>query len=58
MTKAQQELLRDLWLTYEIQIEAMKKAQTEGKMVTAALHNRMAQQLLETYFDAIDKTLT
>jgi len=57
MTKTQHELLRDIWLTYEMQMAAMESAKKNGQNVTASLHNRMAKQLLETYFDMIDKLL-
>lgn len=50
-------LLRDLWLAYEMQIVAMNQASREGKKVTSSLHSRMAEQLLETYFDVIEKVV-
>jgi hypothetical protein len=55
VNKTQHDLLRDLWLTYDMQITAMKRAQAEGKLITASLHYKMGEQLLDTYFEMIDK---
>lgn len=59
MTVDKQEaaLLRDLWATYDMQIIAMKKAVADGKSLTASLHNKMAEQLLDAYFEMIEKVM-
>lgn len=59
MTVEKQEaaLLRDLWATYDMQIVAMKRATKDGKVLTAALHNKMAEQLLDAYFEMIEKVV-
>lgn len=57
MDKMEATLLHDLWATYDMQIIAMKRATKEGKMMTADLHNRMAQQLLDAYFELIEKVM-
>lgn len=57
LDKGQSQLLRDLWATYEMQIVAMKKANKEGNTLTADLYGKMAEQLLEAYFDLVEKVL-
>jgi len=57
LDKAQSQLLRDLYATYDMQIIAMKKASGEGNLTTAVLHSKMAEQLLQTYFDCIEEAL-
>jgi len=57
MDKSHAELLRDLWTTYDMQIMAMKRAQQENKMLTASLHERMANQLLDAYFDLVERVI-
>lgn len=57
MDTAQAALLRDLWATYDMQIIAMDRARKDGKVLTANLHERMAQQLLDAYFDLIEKVM-
>jgi hypothetical protein len=57
MEKHEASLLHDLLATYDMQIVAMKRAQKEGKTLTASLHDRMAQQLLDAYFEMVEKVL-
>lgn len=57
MEKHEAALLRDLLATYDMQIVAMKRSIREGKTLTASLHERMAQQLLDAYFELIDRVI-
>lgn len=57
MEPGQAALLRDLLAVYDMQIVSMVEATKEGKAVTASLHERMAKNLLETYFDLVEKVL-
>lgn len=57
MDKGQAALLRDLLATYDLQIVAMQKARKEGNNLTASLHERMARQLLEAYFEMMERVL-
>lgn len=57
MEPGQAALLRDLLAVYDMQIASMVEASKEGKTITASLHERMAKNLLETYFDLLEKTL-
>lgn len=57
MDKSQADLLRDLWATYDMQIVAMQRATKANKFLTANLHERMAHQLLDAYFDLIERVM-
>lgn len=57
MDEAQSALLRDLWSTYDMQIIAMNRALTDNKLLTASLHERMARQLLDAYFEMVEKVI-
>lgn len=57
LDQGQSALLRDLWATYDMQIVAMIKAKKEGRLLTASLHERMAHQLLDAYFEMIEKVM-
>lgn len=50
-------LLRDLWATYDMQVIAMKRAIKNNQLLTASLHSRMAEQLLDAYFEIVEKVL-
>lgn len=57
MDKGQAALLKDLWATYDLQIIAMQRAKKNEKFLTASLHERMANQLLDAYFDLIERVM-
>lgn len=57
MDKHHAALLRDLWATYDMQITAMQRATKENNLLTASLHERMAHQLLDAYFDLIERVM-
>jgi hypothetical protein len=48
-------LLKDLWTTYDMQMKAMQKSSKSGKTLAASLHKKMANQILDSYFDMIDR---
>lgn len=55
MDESKNALLKDLWIAYETQMIAMKKSKEQGMHLTSSLHSRMAEQLLETYFDVMER---
>lgn len=55
MDEGKSALLKDLWVAYETQMIAMKTSLESGMKLTSTLHGRMAEQLLETYFDVMER---